>query len=79
MIDKFENLDFGNDSNKEVVGNLTSELLKKSDEEIKETLVYLIDNKVELDSEVPVMLQEMFHNEKLSAVLVEIESDSNNS
>jgi len=81
MDSEFKDLDLDYTSiSKEGIEKVSSDILAlPTNEEIKDALIYLIDNKVEHDNEVPIMLQELFHNEKFSAMLVEIENESNNS
>lgn len=71
-----ESFDFKS-STKEEVNVLIQEMLKLSDAEKEEALIYLIDNKVELDNDVPSMLQDVFHNEEFETILNRISEESN--
>jgi hypothetical protein len=74
MNEELEKIDF-----KSLTENETTELVNKldglSEIELGESLIFLIDNKVEMDSEVPASLQKIFAVEKFSTLLEKLTED----
>lgn len=75
MNEKIRETDF-NTLDDDSVNLLIDELIVLGDAELKETLEVLIDEKVDLDLDIPTSLQKIFNNEKISSALLNIETET---